>query len=82
MKETEVTLGGKDNLSGVTKVSNLSENGPRPPEEEVDGIETERAIRSLQKLAFLKIILVDIGISLGDVATDLVQGLSLVFEDD
>ena len=82
MKETEVTLGGKDNLSGITKVSNLSENGPRPPEEDVDGIETERAIRSLQKLAFLKIILVDIGISLGDVVTDLVQGLSLVFEDD
>ena len=42
MKETEVTLGGKDNLSGVTKVSNLSsEAGPRPTEEDVDGIETE-----------------------------------------
>ena len=46
MKETEVTMGGKDNLSGVTKVSNLSEVGPRPPEEDVDGIETARALRS------------------------------------
>ena len=80
MKETEVTLGGKDNLSGVTKVSNLSENGPRPPEEDVDGIETARAIQSLQKLAFLKIILIDIGISLGDVVTDVVQGMSLIFD--
>ena len=41
MKETEVTLGGKDNLSGITKVSNLSENGPRPTEEDVDGIVLE-----------------------------------------
>ena len=54
MKETGVTIGGKDNLSGITKVSNLSEAGPRPPEEEVDGVETTRALRSLQKLAFLK----------------------------
>ena len=80
MKETEVTLGGKDNHSGVTKISNLSEAGPRPPEEDVDGIETARALQSLQKLAFLKIMLLDIGISLGDVVTDLVQGLSLVFD--
>ena len=80
MKETEVTIGGKDNLSGITKVSNLSEVGPRPPEEEVDGVETTRALRSLQKLAFLKIILIDIGISLGDVVTDVVQGMSLIFE--
>ena len=80
MKETEVTLGGKDNHSGVTKISNLSEVGPRPPEEDVDGIETARALQSLQKLAFLKIMLLDIGISLGDVVTDLVQGLSLVFD--
>ena len=38
MRETEVSTGGKDNLSGVTKVSNLSEVGPRPPEEDVDGV--------------------------------------------
>ena len=80
MKETEVTLGGKDNLSGITKVSNLSEVGPRPPEEDVDGIETARALRSLQKLAFLKIILIDVGISFGDVVTDVVQGISLIFD--
>lgn len=82
MKETEVSIGGRDNLSGVTKVSNLSETGPRPPEEDVDGVEATKALRSLQKLAFLKIILIDIGISLGDVVTDFVQGLSLIFESD
>ena len=82
MRETEVSIGGKDNLSGVTKVSNLSEVGPRPPEEDVDGVEATKALRSLQKLTFLKIILIDIGISLGDVVTDFVQGLSLIFESD
>ena len=82
MRETEVSIGGRDNLSGVTKVSNLSEAGPRPLEEDVDGVEATKALRSLQKLAFLKIILIDIGISLGDVVTDLVQGLSLIFDSD
>ena len=86
-KQTEVTVRGRDNLSAVTKISNLSEAGPDPPlkedpEEEVDGREAARALQTLQKLAFLKIIFLDIGISLGDVVTDLVQGLSLIFEGD
>ena len=85
-KQTEVAMKGKDNLSAVTEVSNLSEAGPNPavsePEDGVDGREAARALQSLQKLAFLKILLVDIGISLGDVVTDLVQGLSLIFESD
>ena len=86
-KQTEVTVRGRDNLSAVTKISNLSEAGPDPalkedPEEEVDGREAARALQTHQKLAFLKIIFLDIGISLGDVVTDLVQGLSLIFEGD
>ena len=82
MRDTEVSLGGKDDSSAVTKISDLSGDHPRPPEEDVDGVEATRVLRSLQKLAFLKIILVDIGISLGDVVTDFVQGLSLIFESD
>ena len=82
MKETEVTIGGKDNLSGITKVSNLSEVGPKLPEEDVDGKDAARALQSLQRLAFLKIFVIDIGLSLGDVVTDMVQGLSLIYEAD
>ena len=82
MKETEVTIGGKDNLSGITKVSNLSEVGPKLSEEDVDGKEAAKALRSLQRLSFLKIFVFDIGLSLGDVVTDMVQGLSLIFEAD
>ena len=86
-KQTEVAIRGRDNLSAVTKISNLSEGGPdtpRPsaPEEEVDGREATRAVQSIQKLTFLKILFLDIGISLGDVVTDLLQGLSLIFEPD
>ena len=82
MRDTEVSLGGKDDSSAVTKISDLSGDCPRPPEEDVDGVEATRVLRSLQKLTFLKIILADIGISLGDVVTDFVQGLSLIFESD
>ena len=49
--------------------------------DEVDGL-AEDVLRPLVKLVFLKILLVDIGISLGDVVTDLLQGLSLVFDQD
>ena len=40
----------------------------------------EDSLRPLVKLYFLKILLVDIGISLGDVVTDLAQGINLVFD--
>ena len=49
--------------------------------DEVDGL-AEDVLRPLVKLVFLKILLVDIGISLGDMVTDLLQGLSLVFDQD
>ena len=49
--------------------------------DEVDGL-AEDVLRPLVKLLFLKILFVDIGISVGDVVTDLLQGLSLVFDGD
>ena len=49
--------------------------------DEVDGM-AEDLMLPLVKLLFLKILLVDIGISVGDVVTDLLQGLSLVFDGD
>ena len=82
-KQTEVAIRGKDNLSAVTMISNLSEAGSGPPLlDDVDGREAARALQSLQKLSFLKIVFLDIGISLGDVVTDLLQGISLIFESD
>ena len=86
-KQTEVAIRGKDNLSAITKISNLSEAGSGPPlldgsEDDVDGQEAAWALQSLQKLSFLKIVFLDIGISLGDVVTDLLQGISLIFESD
>ena len=49
--------------------------------EEVDGV-AEELVKPVVKLVFLKILLVDIGISLGDVITDFLQGISLVFGSD
>ena len=56
-----------------------SETTPETDVDEVDGL-AEDIMRPLVKLLFLKILLVDIGISLGDVVTDLLQGLNLVFD--
>ena len=53
----------------------------RPDVDEVDGL-ADDLLKPLVKLVFLKILLVDIGISVGDVITDLLQGLSLVFDAD
>lgn len=47
--------------------------------EEVDG-RVEEILKPLVKLYFLKILLIDIGISLGDVVTDLAQGINLIFD--
>ena len=56
----------------------LSEEDPTDVDE-VDGL-AEEFLKPLVKLFFLKILLIDIGISVGDVITDLLQGLSLVFD--
>ena len=53
MRDTEVSIEGKDNFSVITKVSNLSDVGPKLQEEEVDGKEAAKALQSLQRLSFL-----------------------------
>ena len=50
-------------------------------DENVDGREINPVLKSIQKLNFLKILLIDIGISLFDVITDLLLGLSLIFDE-
>ena len=47
--------------------------------DETDG-RTEDILKPLVKLYFLKILFIDIGISLGDVVTDLAQGINLIFD--
>ena len=49
--------------------------------DEVDG-RSEDLLRNVTKLHFLKIIFIDIGVSLGDVVTDFVQGVNLIFDDN
>ena len=51
------------------------------PIDEVDG-RTEEILRPLVKLYFLKILFVDIGITLGDLVTDIAQGLNLIFDSN
>ena len=75
-KKTEVTVKGRDNTSAVTKISNLSNTTDQietesvfEDEDETDGNNLSTTLQSLKKLMFLKIILVDIGISAGDVVT-------------
>lgn len=41
-----------------------------------------RVLHAIQKLTFLKIIFLDIGISLGNVGTDMAQGLSMILQPD
>ena len=51
------------------------------PIDEVDG-RTDDILRSLVKLYFLKILFIDIGITLGDLVTDFAQGLNLIFDNN
>ena len=52
-----------------------------PDSDEVDG-RTEDILRNVSKLHFLKIIFIDIGVSLGDVMTDFIQGINLLFDEN
>ena len=49
--------------------------------DEVDG-RTEEILKPLVKLYFLKILFIDIGITLGDLVTDIAQGLNLIFDSN
>ena len=90
-KDTEVVLENnsrtqndcpKEGIGPLCCVSSAdSQTVPGADIDEVDGL-AEDVLRPLVKLLFLKILLVDVGISLGDVVTDLLQGLNLVFDGD
>ncbi|XP_023342920.1 uncharacterized protein LOC111712514 isoform X2 [Eurytemora carolleeae] len=54
-------------------------NGQAGPPDDVDGL-VQDVLVPISKMVFLKIIFIDIGITAGDVATDLIQGLSLTFD--
>ena len=70
----------EEGLCNIYSLCCLEQPESEPSEvDDVDGL-AEDVLRPLVKLLFLKILLVDIGISLGDVTTDLLQGLSLVFD--
>ena len=69
--------------SGMTVVSTLSKtrnNEDNEPADEVDGYSKDKILNSLKSLMFLKIIIIDIGISAGDAITDILQGLNLLFD--
>ena len=85
-EEKEINNTEETKLSGIANVlASLccdSQEQLEPEDvDEVDGL-SEDILRPLVKLLFLKILLVDIGISVGDVVTDLLQGLNLVFDGD
>ena len=68
-------------MSAVTKISNIIE--VVGVEEDPDLTENVNPVlNSIQKLNFIKILLVDIGMSLGDVITDLLMGMTLIFNED
>ena len=72
----------KERLLGLPSFFSTPQPEEDPPDvDEVDGL-ADDLLKPLVKLVFLKILLVDIGISVGDMITDLLQGLSLVFDAD
>ena len=78
--EESTTHKKEKGLCNIYSLCCLEQPESEPSEvDDVDGL-AEDVLRPLVKLLFLKILLVDIGISLGDVMTDLLQGLSLVFD--
>ena len=78
----ESKKGIKERLLGLSSLFLTAQPEEEHPDvDEVDGL-AEDILRPLVKLVFLKILLVDIGISFGDVLTDVLQGLSLVFDGD
>ena len=69
--------------SGMTVVSTLSRTRnyeDKIPEDDVDGYSKDKILNSLKNLMFLKIIIIDIGISAGDAITDILQGVNLIFD--
>jgi len=83
LKQMTVILKDNGIESPVTVVSNLSNTETRNEKasvDEVDGSRGDKLLNSLKRLMFLKILIVDIGISAGDAITDILQGLNLIFD--
>ena len=91
-KDTEVTLEkSNEQFEGLREIklsfSNWLCKDCKQREEEIDAFDTddvdgrtEEILKPLVKLNFLYILFIDIGISLGDVLTDLAQGINLVLD--
>ena len=86
LKQMTVIVKDDGIQSPVTVVSNLStseagNDNEKASVDEVDGSRADKLLNSLKRLMFLKILIVDIGISAGDAITDILQGLNLIFDD-
>ena len=79
LPDSEQSNTKKKGCCNIFSLCCLEQPEPKSSVDDVDGLD-EDLLGPLVKLLFLKILLVDIGISLGDVLTDLLQGLSLLFD--
>ena len=82
-KQVMVIVKEDETDSGMTVVSTLSRTRnyeDKIPADEVDGYSKDKILNSLKSLMFLKIIIIDIGISAGDAITDILQGVNLLFD--
>ena len=70
-------------ITSTTKNMNNTNNEENKREiDEVDGPFGDKMADSFMKLTFLKILLLDIGISLGDLVTDLLQAMAFILSSD
>ena len=78
--------GNEDTTSEVTtNITNCGNDGTEiktTPNDEVDGPLVDKVANSFIKLAFLKILLLDIFISVGDIVTDILQSMNLIWSSD
>ena len=72
-----------DENSSVTVTSKMTNNNTSDRNmDEVDGPVADKIVDSFMKLTFLKILLLDIGISVGDIVTDILQSINLIWSSD
>ena len=85
-KETIAVIKSNE-TSRTTKVTTkMTNNGESEREslniDEVDGKVSDKVVDSFMKLTFLKILLLDIFISVGDIVTDILQSVNLIWSSD
>ena len=68
--------------STITKITKNEDEVNVGNIDEVDGPLGDKITDSFMKLTFLKILLLDIGISLGDLVTDLLQAMAFILSSD